>query len=181
MKKISSMVIFLGSICSMGCRDIHCPEFPADLVYFPYSAGQELKFMNCHGDVHTFIISDKENTKAYSFGWNCKCVCDVHTQFNTKANQDTMSIKGRIEMDGRDDKAPHSISISFTIEKGNKYDFLRMDLQEKIPYSEVAKYLGDTLVIEKTNKSIVKKLVIAKNKGLISYITIDDEEWVLAE
>jgi len=162
----------------VGCRK-HCHEFPANLNYFPYQNGQELKFTNSQYNFKNFIIASKKNTKAYSFAWNCKCECDIFSRFSINENQDSLSIKEAFLRLGGGGEYISSIYIDFQFQ----YDYLtkELDVGKLVPYDEIYKYIDDTIVIENENNQIVKKIVIVKGKGLISYTTADGEEWKLVE
>jgi len=46
---------------------------------------------------------------------------------------------------------------------------------------DTTKYLNDIIIIENENNKTIKKVVIVKDKGLVSYTTADGEEWKLVE
>jgi len=182
MKKVSIIIILLSVFC-MGCK-IHCPEFPANLNYFPYYEGQELKFTNSQQDIQSFIVSSKNDSKASSFGQNCKCVCHAGSVFRTTENRDSLSLRCGLEISGGRNDLSNSVSISCDLQYSYLYsDYLStgLNLEKTVPYDELYKYLEDTIIIENENNQIVKKIVIVKGKGLISYTTADGEEWKLVE
>ena len=180
MKKVSIIILLLFVL--LGCK-IHCPEFPAELNYFPYHEGQELKFINSQQNIRNFIIANKANSKANSFGQNCKCECFIYTMFSTYFNQDTVNIRGEINLYGRENVG--SIYINCYIED-NLYNNEMLSIGVELPdkktsYDKISKYLEDTIIIENENNQLVKKVVIVKGKGLASYTTADGEEWKLVE
>jgi hypothetical protein len=180
MKKISVIIIVLLSIT--GCK-IHCPEFPADLNYFPYYEGQELQFINSQQNIRSFTIVKKANSKSNSFGENCKCECFVYSMFNTNSNQDTVSIRSEINIYGRENVG--SVYINCYIED-NLWNSELLSIGVELPdkktsYEKISKYLENTITIENENNQIVKSVVIVKGKGLVSYTTVDGEEWNLVE
>jgi len=181
MKK-TGIIIVLMSIFCIGCKT-HCPKFPANLNYFPYHNGQELKFTNSQHNIQNFIISSKNDSKAYSFAWNCKCECVAGTEFYTSKNQDSLSIKEAfLRFCGGEYTS--SIDIGFYFQYRNLYDgYLTkvLDIEKPVPYNEIYKYLEDTIIIENDNNKIVKKVIVVKDKGLVSYTTTDGEEWNLVE
>lgn len=162
----------------------HCPAFPADLNYLPYLVNQELKFINYQNDISNFIISYKNNSKANSYDWNCACSCEASSVFKTYQNQDSLRIECSLIIGGSDDNA-----ISYgEIDCCFKYSFHYSDnfaevllAGQQIPYDKLSKYLSDTISIENENNKIIKKVVIVKGKGLVSYTTVDGEEWRLIE
>ncbi|MDR2972438.1 MAG: hypothetical protein LBU83_11005 [Bacteroidales bacterium] len=185
MKKISTITIILLSIFCIGCKKIHCPAFPADLNYFPYSKGQELKFINSHNSVSNFVISNRENSKAYSLEWNCKCVCEASSGFNTNQTQDSLTLSCNLYFGGgRYDATTYSIFLTCNFQYSFHFsDELskRVLLEQETPYNELSKHLSDTISIENEDNKIVNKVVIVKGKGLVSYTTADGEEWKLVK
>ena len=183
MKKISVTIVTALLLFCVGCKT-HCPEFPAELNYFPYYEGQELKFINSQNDIRNFVISNKENTKSYSFGNNCKCVCDAFSSFRTSENQDSISLNCNINIVGGryNDVIASHMEISCYFQYSYYYsDYLSRELPAGKPYEELYDYLEDIITIEKENNKIVNKIVIVKGKGLVSYTTVDGEEWKLVE
>jgi len=180
MKEVSIIILLLFVL--LGCKT-HCPEFPANLNYFPYYEGQELKFTNSKQNIRIFIVSYKEDSKAYSFAWNCKCDCSAESGFHTTESQDSLSIKAAFfRFSG--EKYISSVDIGFRFQYSYMYgDDLRITLgiEKSVPYDELYKYLEDTIIIENENNQLVKKVVIVKGKGLVSYTTADGEEWELVE
>ena len=82
----------------IGCsKESDYPKFPADLNYFPYSKGQELKFTNSLCDICNFEIIDKSNDKVTSFNSDCTdCFCAPSSSFKTNKNQDLIEISANI-------------------------------------------------------------------------------------
>jgi len=181
MHRTSVIIIILLSVFCVGCKKTHCPAFPANLNYFPYSNGQELHFTNSQNDISSFVISDKKNSKESSYEWNCACECVAHSGFKTNMNQDSLIIDCYLFIIG-------NFASSVFIDCNFTYIYHYSDnlsenlmVEQQIPYEDLAKHLNDTISIEKENSKIVKKTVIVKNKGLISYTTADGEEWKLLE
>jgi len=182
MKRISSIIV-LSLIFCIGCK-IYCPEFPANLNYFPYHEGQELKFTNSQQDIQSFIVSSKNDSKASSFGQNCKCVCHAGSVFRTNENKDSLSIRCGFEILGGRNDLSSAVNISCDVQYSYLYsDYLStgLNLEKSVPYDELYKYLEDTITMETENNKLVKKVVIVKGKGLVSYTTADGEEWKLVE
>ena len=184
MQKVTIIIIVLLTIT--GCKKTHCPEYPATLNYFPYSVGQELKFVDSQQNIQSFTIEHKNNSKAESFAWNCKCACGAHSISYTNENQDSLSLQFKVFIDGGygSDVTAHSINVGCSFQYSYEYsDHLekRIDFEKEVSYNEIYKYVNDTMSIEKEDGYIVKKAVIVKGKGLVSYTTIDGEEWKLVE
>ena len=171
MKKTNIIIVFLSVFC-LNCQ-IHCPEFPNNLNYFPYYEGQELNFINSQQTIHTFVISNKYNSTPDFFSHNCKCECNIETKFNIYSNQDSLSMDGGIYITGRKDASYVSVSC---------FGLRKYILERKsVPYDKLSKYLEDTIVIEDENNKVITKIVIVNGKGLVSYTTADGEEWKLVE
>ena len=181
MKKVSIIIVLLSIFC-INCK-IHCPEFPAELNYFPYYEGQELQFFNSQQNVRIFTIAKKANSKSDSFERNCKCECFLYSMFNAISNRDTVSIRSEINIYGRENI--ESVYINCYIEDNqwnNELLSIGVELPDKkTSYDEISKYLENTVILENDNNQIVKRVVIVKNKGLVSYTTADGEEWKLVE
>jgi len=182
MKKLSLILVLLSVSCT-SCKKTHCPGFPANLNYFPYYNGQELKFVNSQQNFQSFTITNKENSKSESFAWNCDCACGIESIFSTNENQDSLGIKAAY-LRLYEGEYVSSLKIGFYFQ----YSYLHeehlvksIDLENPVSYNEVYKYLQDTIVIENDNNQLVKKIVVVKGKGLVSYTTADGEEWKLVE
>lgn len=180
MKKVSIIIVVLLSIFFIGCKERHCPKFPKELNYFPYAKKQELKFTNSIHDVSSFIISEKENTKAYYLGIYDKGDCDCSSRFSTNRNQDYMNISGNFSIAGNKYE-DGSVSIYFDFDNYiNKDNFSIILINNRdFPIKELSKYINDTIVMENEKNKMIKKIIIVKGKGLISYTTVDGEEWSL--
>jgi len=185
MKKLSIIIIASLSIFYIGCKKTHCPAFPADLNYFPYYKGQELKFTNSQNDIRCFTVANKEKSKSEDFAWNCKCYCNVYTMFRTNLNQDSLGLEYTIRVGGLTYARDIDLECRFQKKDSNdyysEYLFKNIIFGEKFPYEEISNYLDNTITLEKEDNTIVKKIVIIKGKGLVSYVTADGEEWKLVE
>ena len=181
MKKLHVIIIVLLSIFCIGCKKKDCPAFPDNLNYFPYYQGKELKFSNSKNDICSFLIAETFNSKAEKFEWNCKCSCEASSAFHTNQNQDSLKIDCSLTILGND-----ASSVELRCWFGYSYIYSDsfgkvLSSGQKIPYKELTKHLSDTISIENKNNKLVRKIVIIKNKGLVSYSTADGEEWKLVE
>ena len=190
MKKISIIIIVLFSVLSIGCKKTHCPAFPADLNYFPYTKGQVLKFINSQQETHSFIINGAGNSGSWSFEWNCKCECDVSSTFEMLSNPDSVgenyfpSILGFINIYGEEGDPISEIGMNFVFSSyiyNSEGLSKTLEIVKPVPLTEVSKYIDDIIAIENENNKIITKIVIVKGKGLVSYTTADGEEWKLVE
>ncbi|MCK9562685.1 MAG: hypothetical protein M0R02_08190 [Bacteroidales bacterium] len=179
--KNTSIIIVLFSFFCVGCQEIDCPHFPDNLNYFPYVNGQELKFTNNQSDIHSFTIISKENSIPESFSSNCKCACDVYTKIAMISNEDSMRIECWINISSRQDI--HFIRMGSFIDNTQITEFLSKEIELKQfkltfkDYNKISKYLEDTILLENENNQFITKMVFIKNKGLVSYTTVNGEEW----
>jgi hypothetical protein len=181
MKKVSVFFLVLASIFCTGCNKTHCPSFPDNLNYFPYYQGQKLKFSNSQNDICSFTIARKFNSKSEDLEWNCKCSCEGSSMFRTHQNQDSLKIDCNLIIYGTD---ASSVDLNCYFHYSYHYsDYFTKELWsgQKIPYSDLTKRLSDTISIESKNNLLVKKIMIIKDRGLVSYTTSDGEEWILIE
>ena len=169
MKRLNLIFIVLIAFACLGCKKQNCPGFPAYLIYFPYSKGQELKFINYEDEHMNFIIEVKNTSLPYTLcqGLYDKCACEPPTtSFKTYQNSDSIQIQCFVEFWGNRFLASCEFKYSYEYS-----DYI---------YREFT-ILSDTLTLEGDNGRIVNKVVIVKNKGLVSYTTADGEEWKLVE
>jgi len=176
MRKVYLIIITLLSIACFSCKKTYCPAFPAELNYYPYLTGQEIRFSNSLHEIQSFIISKKENSKAYSFDWNCKCECNLYTIFHANSNQNSFNIRCEMLIVGYTN--PSSIYIE---NRFGSDSFVKSITPSSVSYGEVGKFLDETIYFENENNKIIKKMVISKNKGIVSYTTADGEEWNLVD
>ena len=162
----------------MGCKK-HCPAFPAELNYFPYSKGQELLFCNADDTLH-FVIIRQGNSNASDYCYTSKCNdCDIFSTF-TMYNNYSFELFVNISLFGMKQISGMKIISSVTTSK--VFDGFEKTFEVKpVSYSEAGKYFNNTISLENEKNKIVKKVVIVKNKGLVSYTTADGEEWKLVE
>jgi len=187
MKKINIITLVLLSIICIGCmRTKPCPSCLSDLNYFPYEKGQYLKFINLQSDTLVYIITYKEiydddfATKGgiYNKGNFCVSYINIYIESlkDVKKIGCGVSVSGSLEEVWNVDAG-----IRFSIENDTS-DFLTKELiTNNCSYKKVNKYLNDIIIMKNNNNKLVKKVVIVKNKGLVSYTTADGEEWKLAE
>jgi len=185
MKKLRVIIIVLSILC-VACGSQPCPDISVVLDYFPYYKGQELKFTNSQNNTLTFIIVNKESENAgYArrggIGYKGN-YCFSYADFEMRIAQDAIKIICSISIDGSLDKVwGVYINIPLYKELHNKDWFEMNILKKNCTYKNLNKYLEDTIIIENENNQIVKKVVIVKGKGLVSYTTADGEEWKLVE
>jgi len=186
MRKISIIITILLSIFSIGCKKTHCPAFPVEFAnaYFPYSKNQELKFTNSQQEIRGFIIRSAENSGSWSYEWNCNCECVATSSFEMYLKSDSSGVDywldGLIGIYGKEGDPIDVIHISFGI-LSSECLTKTLEIEEPVLITEISKYLEDTIIIEKENNKIIKRVVIVKEKGLVSYTTADGEEWKLVE
>ena len=93
-----ALIFVIIALSFSGCKETHCPGFPTNLVeYFPYTNGDELKFMNTNNDTLTLKIDKYWTSDSYSFDWNCKCSCEADAGFDSDdTDKYSIKIQGRI-------------------------------------------------------------------------------------
>jgi len=181
MKKIH-LFLLLSIIC-INCKEMHCPAFPTNLNYFPYYNSQELKFIDSHQNENLLVISKKENSKKYTDGRTDKALCYSNSYFIANFRQDSLTLECEINISGKGNYA-HGVSVFGRIKKNNLFvEGLSIDtkLPKKCTYKKIDNHLGNTLCLENENNKLIKRVVIVKNKGLVSYTTADGVEWKLVE
>jgi len=181
MKNLTVIIIVLLSVICVSCKKTHCPAFPSDLNYFPYSQEQELKFVNSQQNFQYFTITSKENSKAESFEWNCRCECFVYTMFSANSNTDSLNIRCDIHVYGRSYGSNISMIFQIYSKSNDESIYKQITTDKSFPYEEMGQYIEDSVTLENDNNKLIKKVVFVKNKGLVSYTTADGEEWKLVE
>ena len=180
MKK--SYLFFFFSIILISCKELYCPAFPADLNYFPYYNGQELKFVNSYQNEKQLVIFENKNSKDYSTERTDKASCSAESFFIANFNQDSLIMECGIRIGGRKNAVNH-ITVDCIVKKNNTYDgeylWKFVDIPRMTPYSKIGKHISDTICLENKNNKIIKKIVILKSKGVVSYTMANGEEWKL--
>ena len=173
MRKISIIIIFLFSIVCFSCQKKTCPAFPAELNYFPYFKGQEVLFYNSD-DTLRFVIKNIAKSEASTLDCTCDCTivsrCDIYCK--------ERHFYGDISFTGSE--KIYKIDVGFFL-AGSETITKTLYEGKAIPIKEAGKYCSDTIFLEKEKNIGIKKIVIVKNKGLVSYTTGDGEEWKLVE
>jgi len=192
MKKQNIVLFFFAIIC-IGCeRTEPCPSVLSDLNYFPYIKGQSLKFINSQNDTLIYAITNEEifDSGFATRGGGINSMgnyCTSMALFEINSTQDTAAMDCEIGVDGSLDKV-WSFALRVYLRK-NQYNNERLEIipiqskhsGKKVKYNEISNYVNDTLTLEDENNKIVKKVIIVKNKGIVSYTTADGEKWGLAE
>jgi len=183
MKKLNLIIGILFTIVCFGCKDTFCPGFPKEINYFPYHRNQELTFEDSQQSVCTFRIIGGGNSESWSYKWNCKCECGAESSFQMipilyTSDMNYLFVNGTIQIFGGEGAKGITMSLYFS---SSEYLTKRLYEDKKIFQTKINEYLEDTISIENNNNKLVKKVVIVKNKGLVSYTTADGEEWKLAE
>jgi len=191
MKNLSIIIVLFSIVC-IGCeRQVPCPS-AFSVNYFPYAKGQNLKYINNHNDTLIYTITNEE---IYDGGFATKGgginnkgnYCCSGAIFFINSISDKAEMNCEITMEGSADNV-----WEFTLRvylKKILYNNERLEIvpiksehwRKKIKYSDMSKYLEDTLILENENNKIVKKMVIVKGKGIVSYTTADGVEWKLVE
>jgi hypothetical protein len=178
--KTKWMLFLIASLCLCGCRDIHCPAFPVGLanMYFPYYEGKTVSFYNSLHDTIVFTIKEKDLSTAYSFAWNCKCVCGSYFVFKTDSeNKYNLKIAG--DIDASDFRTYLECRFHYGAEFSDD-----VFIESNINSFSVHNYalFGDTIIMEKENNKRIGTVTIVKGIGIVAFR--DNEEdctWTLIE
>lgn len=152
-----------------GCKETHCPAFPTNLVeYFPYSNGDELKFMNTNNDTVTLKINKYWTSDSYSFDWNCKCSCEADAGFDADdSDKYSIKIEGRIHFYNESNSS--ILSCNFYDAQLSNDNFEIEKIIEN-PYSDkFMESFGDTVVMEKNDYYRFGSVKIIKGKGIVEF------------
>jgi len=183
MRNLTVIIIAFCFVFFLGCyKKTDCPGFPANLNYFPYTLGQYLDFVNSLQDTSTFIIFEKVKTVDYTVYFSrpgFKPPCNTTMHFHMASNKEKKEISGGFLIDGG---GPGIINFAEIVILFEKDIFKKVIIEDvKISYNEIENYLTDTLSIENMVNKTVKKVVIVKGEGIVSYTTADGEEWKLLD
>ena len=166
----------------LACGSKPCPDVSVGLNYFPYYEGQELKFTNSQNNTQTFIIANKRDKDSGSAMRSGKGnFCNSCTQFDINSTQDIVKMNYSINVNGSLDKVWNVLVVVHLFKELHSNELLEINIKKNCSYKNLSKYLEDTITIENRTNQIVKKVVIVKGKGLVSYTTADGEEWKLVE
>ena len=168
MKNIT-LIILTALMASTGCKDTHCPAFPAHLVdYYPYHIGDILKFTNPANDTIAVKINNVETSGKESFAWNCKCACGFNHHYTAEGiGTSKFQIGGSIY--GSD----NSISIWSKLADVYNFDNLYFTKENINPHAlENSHIFGDTVVLEYTEAVGFNKVFIVKGEGLVEFFDI---------
>ncbi len=155
------------------CRGTDCPAFPDYLAdYYPYKAGDTLKFANRQNDTLRFPIREFTKTEATSYGFCSNCECDLGflQWFSEMEVKDSIDIFADI---GRYDRGVR-ITCEFRYNERFKYGkdyFYRTETS--INLDSVSASLGDTIVFTKDEAIRINQVTIVKGKGIVEFL---DEE-----
>ena len=173
------------AIVCFGCKETYCPGFPKSINYFPYNKNQKITFVNSQHEESSYKIISCENSESWSYKWNCKCACEAESTFLMNQIQDSLdvnyiSVHGMIIISGGESVTDIEMSVRFS-DFSSEYFTKTLYEGEKIFHTKIDKFFADTISIENNNNKLFKKVVIVKDKGLVSYTTADGEEWKLVE
>ena len=185
MKKLNLIIIILMAVVCFGCKETYCPEFPSNINYFSYNKNQEITFVNSQHEESAYKIVNCENSESWSYKWNCKCECEAISEFRMKQIIDSLdgystSVSGRIIIFGGENVTNIEMTVRFS-DFSDEYLTKTLYKSKKIFHTKINKFFADTIFIKNNNNELFKKVVIVKNKGLVSYTTADGEEWRLVE
>ncbi len=163
-------LIFVVIVLSLsGCKETDCPAFPSSLVdYFPYTNGDELKFMNTNNDTLILKIDKYWTSDSYSFDWNCKCSCEAEAGFDTNGTDKySIKIQGRIHFYNESNTSILGCNF-YDAQLSN--DNFEIEKTIKNPYSDkFMESFGDTVVMERSDYNRFGSVTIIKGKGIVEF------------
>ena len=188
MKKADIIIIILSIFCITCNRVESCPEFPSCLNdYFPYINGQSLKYTNSQYDTLDFFVAEagiySESDFAYR-GLVKGNYCSRYASISINSTQDEQGINCHchVKAEGSLDKVGRVVVNIIFYNELHGSEYLTIEpLKKSCSYKKLSKYLEDTYTIENVNNKSIKRVVIVKGKGIVSYTTADGEEWKLVE
>ena len=190
MKKILILITICCAFCFSCNKKTHCPALPASLNYYPYYEGQVLQYVNSQQEIQNFVIAYIEDyRKSYICERTLKCpeCCEcshslaVRTNYVLDAQISYMYAHFSVGGGGPEIISSANMSFLFTCSlEDNRLEKTLFE-NEKIPYNKIDQFFNDTISIENVNNELIHKIMIVKNKGLVSYTTADGEEWKLVE
>ena len=195
MKKLFFITILIATLVLSGCTR-HCIGFPNDMLrlYFPYSTGQAITFIDDSRDTVSVNVTDMTLSRPYSLVWNVKEECSPTSNIKMSGMMDNnefelhFNIFLRSPIEQEDDDWATNSSIMFTMYTyfnspmaHNAYTFL--DTTALFPSADIRGLYDSIILIGSTNslESNIDTLVIVKNKGLDSFTTSDGRKYVLAD
>jgi len=164
----------------IGCKETHCPAFPANLVeFFPYSNGDELKFINVNNDTLKLKIIKNQTSDSYSYSWNCKCTCGADAGFETDFSINyPLKIVGNINI-GKNNFERICDFYDSTIHN-DVLSYLKGGIN---PFSEEQQpNLADTIFIETQTNNRIRNTIIVKGKGIVEFWDKkQNSKWIMIE
>ena len=185
-------LLIISALIFQSCQ-IHCSAFPEWLCkYAPYEEGNTITFANENDSTIKLKVENKDKTEKYSFGKNCKCVCDCHNytslkMFTTAEQQEKLQILLICDLDvGRRSPEKYEIiPINFhvSISDGYRGDDVYTTLNVVNPYEYGSEQkLNDTIVLQNETTKYFSCATIVKGKGLTEFYDKENNcTWRLAE
>lgn len=169
MKKIVFMTVLFAAMINTGCKDTHCPAFPAQLIdYYPYRTGDVLKFSNDRNEVLTMEVNFDYTSGEESFAWNCACACEAEHTFSTEFSESTeLSVEGKIYT------GDNSVTLRCKFNDWNTTDTYYLQKDNINPFaSENSNLFGGTVTLEDAKANRINNIVIVKGEGIIEFFDI---------
>ena len=163
------LILFLLVFSLFGCKETQCPAFPSSLIgYFPYSTGDELRFINTNDDTLKINITNDWTSSSYSFDWNCKCSCEANAGFDTDdSNNYSIGIEGRIHFYNENNTSILSCNFYDAQLSNDNFEIEKVIIN---PYSnQLLESFGDTVFIEKYEFYRIGNVKIIKSKGIVEF------------
>ena len=162
------IMLVLALLGLMSCK-IHCPEFDKEILsWIPYQENDVIELYSQSND-STILISIKSVDVTHTTSYRGKCDCGDYIFIGDGDSNFQIDIRSEGNIIG---------SQSYQI--GNTY------FNEYDTYSEIENFLFESqeydivrIFEKKDSKSTFKKLIIAKDIGIIGLIDNDGNTWTL--
>ena len=162
---MKKLLPFLLAFVITGCKDIHCPNFPAQLEdYLPYSNAETLKFANINEDTISLIINNYWTSDNYSYKCKNDCLCEANKGFESELNK-KYSIKIFSYITYYSESKHSTFICEFHDSDLNSDEFLKKEYYSSLNNS----IFGDTIFIEKQEYYRFGSIKIVKGKGILEF------------
>ncbi len=195
MKKLFFITIITATLALSGCVR-HCIGFPNDMLrlYFPYSTGQTITFVDDSRDTVSINVTDMTLSRPYTLEWNVKEECTPTSNIKMSGIMDKNEFELNFNIilhsptEQNDEDWTTNSSIMFTMytyfnspSAHNAYTFL--DTTALFPSANIRGLYDSIILIGSTTtlESNIDTLVMVKNKGLAGFSTSDGRKYVLTE
>ena len=164
------VIIIIAFAASTGCKNTHCPAFPAHFVdYYPYHVGDILRFANSENDTIALKISIVDTSGEESFGFGCDCACEFYHHFTTKGvDTSKFFIEGGIH--GSNNYVTGNSRFSDFYNYHDIFYFKKENINPHDP--ENSNIFGDSIILKNNEADGVNKSLIVKGEGIVEFFDV---------